>query len=304
MAKKKSPRKKVKKSRKKKGKLDLSELITAPKGEVLPEEEPVITELPLPQKIGAEEEAGPAEEAFAEEKAAEPEAPAGETAQAAQPAQPARPAQPIDDLQAAVEAVVFAADDPPSAAAVARAVGSTAGRVKKAVDALKENYEARGGGLSIEFIAGGYAIQTREEFAPAIRRLRRASERSKLSPAALETLAVVAYRQPVIKTEIEDIRGVSCGPILRALLEKGLVKIVGRAEQLGRPLLYGTTKPFLDTFGLGSTKDLPKMSEVEEAEGGEAPQAEGAPAAEARGEEAASADEGQAEPEEPPGFEP
>ena len=134
--------------------------------------------------------------------------------------------------------------------------------VKKAIEALREEYRERSAGFEMVEEAGGWTMLTREDFAPYIRRLRKAAEARKLSAAALETLAVVAYKQPAQRAEVEDIRGVGSGPMLRTLMEKGLVKMVGRAEALGRPLLYGTTKQFLQVFGLGSLKDLPKASEV------------------------------------------
>ena len=95
-----------------------------------------------------------------------------------------------------------------------------------------------------------------------LKRLLRARSESRLSPAALETLAIVAYKQPVIRADVEAIRGVAVGEVLRSLMQKGLVKIVGRAEVLGRPMLYGTTKKFLQTFGLNTLKDLPKIEEL------------------------------------------
>jgi segregation and condensation protein B len=166
-------------------------------------------------------------------------------------------------LRAAVEAIIFAADDPVTPAAIAKAIGDVKpSGVKKAIDQLRAIREESGSGIAIEEVAGGWTMLTNEEYAPAIRRLRKATESRKLTGAALETLAVVAYKQPIQKQEIEDIRGVSCGPILRTLMEQNLVKIAGRAEALGRPLLYGTTKRFLDVFGIASLKDLPKISEL------------------------------------------
>ncbi len=167
------------------------------------------------------------------------------------------------NLRAAVEAVLFAADEPATPAQIAKAIdGVKVSTVKKALEDLAQTYESTGSGLAVEELAGGWTILTREEYADMIRRLRKTGEARRLTPAALETLSVVAYKQPVQRQEIEDIRGVSCGPILRTLMEQGLVKIAGRAEVLGRPLLYATTKRFLDTFGLGSLKDLPKAGEL------------------------------------------
>ena len=167
------------------------------------------------------------------------------------------------NIKSTVEAVLFAADDPVTPASIAKAIeGVRPSTVKKTILALKEDYEGRDAGFEIVEEAGGWTMLTREDFAPYVRALRKAAESRKLSAAALEALAVVAYKQPVQRAEVEDIRGVGSGPMLRSLMEKGLVKITGRAEALGRPLLYGTTKQFLKIFGLGSLKDLPKTSEV------------------------------------------
>ncbi len=167
------------------------------------------------------------------------------------------------NLRAAVEAVLFAADEPATPAQIAKAIGGVKpSTVKKALEDLASVYESTGSGLAAEELAGGWTILTREDYADMIRRLRKSTEGRKLSPAALETLAVVAYKQPVQRQQVEDIRGVGSGPMLRTLMERGLVKIAGRAEVLGRPLLYGTTKRFLDTFGLASIKDLPKAKEL------------------------------------------
>lgn len=167
------------------------------------------------------------------------------------------------NLRAAVEAVLFAADDSATPAQIAKAIGGVKpATVKNALQELAERYESTGSGLSVEELAGGWIILTREDYADMIRRLRKSTEGRKLTPAALETLAVVAYKQPVQRQQVEDIRGVGSGPMLRALMERGLVKIAGRAEVLGRPLLYGTTKRFLDVFGLASIKDLPKAQEL------------------------------------------
>ena len=134
-------------------------------------------------------------------------------------------------------------------------------RVKKesieaALVQLQEDYADRG--VELVQVAGGYRFQTRAVHAPALRALRE-SRPPRYSRALLETLAIIAYRQPIMRAEIEAIRGVAAGEVLRGLLERRLVKIVGRAEELGRPMLYGTTKKFLDVFGLADLDDLPPM---------------------------------------------
>ena len=110
-------------------------------------------------------------------------------------------------------------------------------------------------------MAGGYQILTLPEHADALRRLHQREVDAKLTKAALETLAIVAYKQPVLRADVEAIRGVACGEAIRGLMEKHLVKIAGRAEEPGRPILYGTTKRFLELFGLNSLKDLPRPEE-------------------------------------------
>ena len=179
-----------------------------------------------------------------------------------------------DEAAAAVEAVLFAADTPMNAAKIAY-VGELPGRdVKKAVDALNERYDRTGSTFRIEQIAGGYQMLTRPEYRDIVSRLFESRKDTRLTQAALETLAIVAYRQPILRADVEAIRGVACGDVLRGLMEKQMIKIVARAEVLGRPMLYGTTRRFLETFGLKGLEDLPK---VEELKGG----AKDAPAAEA-----------------------
>lgn len=130
------------------------------------------------------------------------------------------------------------------------------------VNQLNDAYDQSGRVFRIERIADGYRVMTRPEYATAIAAMHRARASTRLSRSALETLSIVAYRQPVTRAELESIRGVGCGEILRALLDRHMVKIVGRAEELGRPMLYGTTRQFLDTFGLASIKDLPNTEEL------------------------------------------
>ena len=127
---------------------------------------------------------------------------------------------------------------------------------------LNKQYEHAGRSFRIERVAGGWQIRTLAKFAETLARVRQTRNEGRLSQAALETLAIVAYRQPILRADIEAIRGVACGEVLRGLMERRLVKIVGRAEELGRPMLYGTTKRFLEVFGLSSLKDLPQASDL------------------------------------------
>lgn len=133
--------------------------------------------------------------------------------------------------------------------------------IRSAVQALNESYEQTGRSFRIEQVAGGYQILTLPEHSEALRRLHQKEADAKLTKAALETLSIIAYKQPILRVDVEAIRGVACGETIRSLMEKHLVKIAGRAEEPGRPILYGTTKRFLELFGLNSLKDLPKPEE-------------------------------------------
>ncbi len=136
------------------------------------------------------------------------------------------------------------------------------GALAAAVAGLNEEYERSGRSFRIEQVAGGYRVMTLPQFASVVAAFQGSRMRSTLSHAALETLAIIAYKQPVTRAQLEAIRGVACGEVLRSLIDRRLVTIAGRAEELGRPLLYGTTKQFLETFGLSSIKDLPSIEEL------------------------------------------
>lgn len=167
--------------------------------------------------------------------------------------------------KSAIEAMLFSSPEPVPARKLAdplRDTGIGVRGVRKLIKQLAEEYAATGRAFSIEEIAGGFQIMTKPEFAEYVAELHSSGGGGRLSQAALETLAVVAYKQPVTRADIEAIRGVQAGPLLRMLLQKGLVKITGRAEVLGRPLLYGTTKRFLEYFGLKSLNELPRVEEL------------------------------------------
>jgi segregation and condensation protein B len=149
---------------------------------------------------------------------------------------------------------------------LANIVETTTKQIKDSVEALNEKYKASSNAFRIEQIAGGFQMLTLSQYNVWLKKLLRARSDSKLSPAALETLAIIAYKQPIIRVDVEAIRGVAAGEMIRSLMYKGLVKIVGRAEVLGRPMLYGTTKKFLEVFGLNSLKDLPKIEELKKPE--------------------------------------
>lgn len=170
-----------------------------------------------------------------------------------------------DDIPRAIEAVLLAVDKPLPAPRIAEALGldrSGVAEVRQAIHALNEHYEHAGRSFRIEAVAGGYRIMTLPEYAPAVAAIRGMRESQRLSRAAIETLAIVAYKQPITRVQIEGIRGVATGEVLRTLLEKRLITISGRAEELGRPMLYATSKHFLEVFGLASIKDLPPVGDL------------------------------------------
>ncbi len=164
-----------------------------------------------------------------------------------------------DDLLGRVEAVLFLAREPLSSRKLARLAGLADGtQARTFVRRLNRLYDAGGWAFRVEEVAGGYQLMSRPKFAPWLRRLQPPQVEVRLSPPALETLAVVAYRQPVLRAEIESVRGVQCDEVLRQLIERDLVRVVGRSEQLGRPFLYGTSKRFLQVFGLRHLDELPR----------------------------------------------
>jgi segregation and condensation protein B len=171
-----------------------------------------------------------------------------------------------------IEALIFSSDDSLSAEEIIRAVKSIDGEdtdltkqdVDSSVELLNQKYEENGNAYRILRIANGYLYATLETFAKYVGFLSSERAKRRLSQAALETLAIIAYKQPITKPELESIRGVNSDYILTTLLEKNLITIKGRAETVGRPLLYGTTDEFLKYFGLNTLTDLPKPRELEE----------------------------------------
>ena len=172
--------------------------------------------------------------------------------------------RPDDELLVpAVGALVFASDEPVAPREMARALGVDLEEVQQALATLAERCEKAGCGLRFERIAGGARFVTRPEVAPWLRRLFRERNRTRLTPAALETLAIVAYRQPVTVPEIQAIRGKDPSAAIRGLLEKKLIRILGRKRVVGNPLLYGTARQFLVHFGLDSLADLPSIEDFD-----------------------------------------
>lgn len=169
-----------------------------------------------------------------------------------------------DRLRNVVEALLFAADEPLTTRRIRDLLKLDDGRVvRRAVERLRNEYAAAGRGIQIEEIAGGFRMLSSLEYGDVVEQLRKSERRSRLSPAALETLAIVAYKQPVHRAAIEAIRGVQVDAVLRGLQERGLIRIVGRADVLGRPFLYGTSRRFLEVFGLKSLGELPSVEELQ-----------------------------------------
>jgi segregation and condensation protein B len=166
-------------------------------------------------------------------------------------------------LKASTEALIFASTEPLSEAQFLAAMGKgNKANLEEMVAELNEDYQRSGRAFEILKVAGGFQFFTRPDYAGVVRRLFIERARTKLSRAALETLAVVAFRGPVTKAEIDEIRGVDCGGVLRTLLDRRLAAVRGRAKILGRPLLYETTPEFLKHFGLSDLSDLPRDSEL------------------------------------------
>jgi segregation and condensation protein B len=179
----------------------------------------------------------------------------------------------MDNLYISViEALIFAADDPLPSSEILKAIKDIDGDeidinqsdIEKTVDTLNEKYSVNGNAFSILRIADGFIFATKPDHAKYVGYLSLAKSKRRLSSAALETLAIIAYKQPITKPDLEQIRGVNSDYTLNTLLEKNLITIKGRAETVGRPLLYGTTEEFLKYFGLNNLNDLPKPREIEE----------------------------------------
>ena len=174
-------------------------------------------------------------------------------------------------IESRVEAVLLSISRPLSEAKLVDMLGlgsvsakdkMPATMVKQAIDHLNTEYAQSGRSFRIERLAGGWQLLTLSKFGPLLTRVHGAKLQGRLTPAALDTLAIIAYRQPTLRSELEAVRGVACGDILRGLMERRLVRITGRAEELGRPMLYGTTSEFLRVFGISRIEDLPQAREL------------------------------------------
>ena len=169
----------------------------------------------------------------------------------------------MEDIKYIIESLLFVSETPLTINRIQKVLEQAdIKEIHEALTALAAEYETRKGGFLLREVAGGYHIRSRPEYREWIKRLIQRTP-LRLSKAALETLAIIAYKQPVIRSDIEHIRGVDCGGILRMLLERKLIRVLGRKQIPGRPLIYSTTKQFLEVFDLKDLKDLPTPDEIE-----------------------------------------
>jgi segregation and condensation protein B len=169
-----------------------------------------------------------------------------------------------EERKRVIEAILFAADGPVTLEVLAECLPlEDPAMLSEDLTALAADYAAQGSSFELVRIAGGFQLCTRERWANWVARFQRGNRRVRLSRAAVETLAIVAYRQPITRSEMEEIRGVDSGAVLHTLLERNLITIKGRSKGVGRPLLYATTGEFLEYFGLDRLEDLPRLDEIE-----------------------------------------
>lgn len=164
--------------------------------------------------------------------------------------------------KARIEALLFATEEPISLEKLRECSGAPAKKIREALRELADDYDQQERAFELKEVAGGYQLYTRREFSDVVARLHKGRRTSRLSKPALETLAIVAFRQPVTKAKVESVRGVNVDGVVNTLIDRGLVKVVGKAKGMGGPLLYGTTKEFLRYFHLKDINELPKATEL------------------------------------------
>ena len=170
----------------------------------------------------------------------------------------------MEDVKAVIEALIFASDAPLALEKIRIILsGVEKSEIKEALDKIILEYNERQSGIYLQEVAGGFQFRTRPELSSWVKKLKSTKPHS-LSPQAMETLAIVAYKQPIVKSEIESIRGVDVGAPLRSLLDRKLIRIVGRKDVPGKPIIYGTTRKFLEVFNLKDLIDLPNLRELKE----------------------------------------
>jgi segregation and condensation protein B len=171
----------------------------------------------------------------------------------------------VEELKPILESLIFVSEEPINARQLAALLeGETLADIEAACEALVEEFNARGGGLELRRLAGGYRITTRPEFSEYVRRYLKSQPSARLSIAALETLAVIAYKQPITIPEILEIRGVTSTSAIKTLLDRRLIVAKGHKQVVGRPMLYGTSKEFLIHFGLNDLSELPNLEDFED----------------------------------------
>ncbi len=167
------------------------------------------------------------------------------------------------ELKKVIETLLFTAQQPVSVDEIHKVIEESGPEViRETILKLKEEYEVSERGICINEIAGGFQMSTRGEFSAIVRKFHHIEDRQKLSRPSLETLAIIAYRQPVLRSEVETVRGVDVGGVLKTLLEKSLIRVMGRKKAPGNPLIYGTTEEFLRYFGLASLDELPEVEKL------------------------------------------
>jgi segregation and condensation protein B len=170
----------------------------------------------------------------------------------------------MENIKAVIEALIFASDTPLALEKICIILSDVEKtEIREAFEKLVLEYNERQGGIYLQEVAGGFQFRTRSEFSQWVKKLKSTKPHS-LSPQAMETLAIVAYKQPIVKSEIESIRGVDVGAPLKGLLDKKLIRIVGRKDVPGKPIIYGTTRKFLEVFNLKDLMDLPNLRELKE----------------------------------------
>ena len=173
----------------------------------------------------------------------------------------------VDSAQARaiIESILLTATEPVTPGRLVDLLAGYNGRdIREAIDALNAQYEAAGHGIEVVELAGGYQLASRQEYGPWLRKYHKTSRQVRLSPAGLEVLAIIAFKQPVTRIEIDNIRGVSSASVVQTLMELNMVRLAGRSEGIGKPMLFGTTREFLVHFGLRGLSELPKPKELEE----------------------------------------
>lgn len=170
----------------------------------------------------------------------------------------------MDNLKPIIEGLLFASDAPLSVEKMRSILEmGDSQAILNVLTSLAQEYDSQKRGFFLSEVAGGYQLRTRPEYREWVRRMRQ-TRPARLSRAALETLAIVAYKQPVLRSDVEHLRGVDCGGVLRSLLERGIIRILGRKDLPGRPMVYGTTKRFLEIFDMKDLKELPTLKDLQE----------------------------------------